>query len=558
MIRKSAYDRAGLYEEAWTRCEDYLFFVQLAASGDVRVEHIDQPLVVVYQEAGERSADRQLAEFLQYWKLLDALVERFPVARLAPASDADGDEAGEAKRLALARRRVDLIRHFKAWTHRESVDAARALLEALADSPRARIAGGAFHVRGDLEELAAGPDVALPYYQAALDRGGSSDDARARRAVARVEAAANPDARERRVVGLYLGWIGNGNLGDECMYQACAGALPAADWNVFYNETPDQIRAQLEFLARTHPDMSLRACGLLGGGTFINRHAPALTRYLNLTEILGAPPPLFGTGVASPVFWAGRDGWKDLRREWAGVLGDLDVLGVRGPHSKELLEEAGLDNVEVVGDSGLLFAREADPDRAATGVVAVNVGGSEGHVWGDDEGAIERETVALVRTLVARGLRVALVPVWTEDAVMSRRVLAACNGSAKSAVRLEEPVTDARVFLDRLAGVDALVGVKLHALVLAAAANVPMLGVAYRPKCLDFMRSIEWEAFSLTTRDFVAADVADRVEAAIAQAPALRRRLAERVGALAASFTAYCRTLEGALARVADTTGMVT
>jgi len=251
---------------------------------------------------------------------------------------------------------------------------------------------------------------------------------------------------------------------------------------------------------------------------------------------------VFGTGVASPVFWTGRDHWQDTRPQWAERLRELPVVGVRGPHSKELLEEVGLTNAEVVGDSGLLFERGRDPDRATGGVVAVNVGQSEGSVWGGSEEAIEREVSALVKLLISWGLQVELMPIWDADIERTRRVLARCG---ERGVHMHDVTTSAEEFMDRLADVDVLVGLKLHALVLAAAANVPVYCLEYRPKCRDFARSIDWEDRCVRTSDMTGGDVAERVAEMIHIAPELRRRLAGNVHALADRFRSYCHFLAG-------------
>jgi len=563
MLRRSVYDRVGLYDETWTRCEDYQFYVRLAAYGDIRVELVEDPLVVIYQPIEALPDRKRLEEYVQYSKVLDFMLETFPIERLVRGLDLERvprEARGDLERLAIVQRRVDLIRHFSCTEHRETLASVRRELEALSQSPLGAIASAALCVRGGLESDVSGSDLAM-----------SPDNANPPGAVKELEAIpppAAPDAPETgasivasppdetgvRRVGLYYGWIGHGNLGDECMFQACRRALPGTQWNVFYNHQETAVRRELSRLASASPDPPLEVTGLLGGGTFINRHPQALRRYVTLSQIIGRPAPVFGTGVASPVFWTGRDHWQDTRPQWAERLRGLPVVGVRGPHSKELLEDVGLTNVEVVGDSGLLFERERDPDRATAGVVAVNVGQSEGYVWGDSEEAIEREIVTLVKHLASQGIRVELMPIWDADVEMTRRVLAQCG---ESRVRLHEVTTSAEEFMDRLANVDVLVGLKLHALVLAAAANVPVYCLEYRPKCRDFARSIDWEDRCVRTSDMKGAEIADHVAAMICDAPVLRRELHAGVSALARRFRSYVRILEKELSIAADPEGLV-
>ena len=567
MLRRSVYERVGLYDETWTRCEDYQLYVRLAAQGDIRVELVEEPLVIIYQPIEPLPDDKRLEEYLQYSKVLDFMLEEFPIERLVGGLDlrrVEPEARGHLERLATAQRRVDLIRHFRCTEHERSLVSVRRELEELSRSAWAAIASTALCVRGGLESDVPGSDMAKRCYEKAIAI--SPDNADARRGLRQLGvshsssaagdadargaiAAAAPEGKGVRRVGLYYGWIGHGNLGDECMYEACKRALPEIHWSVFYNQQEAPVKRALSRLASASPDAPLEVSGVLGGGTFINRHPQALRRYVTLSQIIGRPAPVFGTGVASPVFWTGRDHWQDTRSQWAEHLRELPVVGVRGPHSKELLEETGLTNVEVVGDSGLLFERRRNPDRTTNGVVAVNVGQSEGFVWGGNEETIEREMVGLVRLLTSRGLRVELAPIWDADVEMTRRVLARCG---EGSVRMHEVTTSAEAFMDRLADIDVLVGVKLHALVLAAAANVPVYCLEYRPKCRDFARSIDWEEFCTKTSDLNAGDVAERVAGMIRLAPGLRRRLAENVHALADRFRSYCRFLAGEPACIAE------
>lgn len=567
MLRRSVYERVGLYDETWTRCEDYQFYVRLAAQGEIRVELVEDPLVIIYQPIEALPDDKRIEEYLQYSKLLDFMLESFPIERLVRDLDlgrVHPEAREDLERLAVAQRRVDLIRHFRCTEHHESLASVRRDLEVLARSSWEGIASTALSVKGGLESDVPGSDLARSCYERAIAI--SPDNADARRRLSQLDArqscdaaepgrsdgapaAVAPDGTGVRRVGLYYGWIGHGNLGDECMFEACKGALPAIRWQVFYDHQEASVKRELSRMASGSPDAPLEVSGVLGGGTFINRHPQALRRYLNLSQIIGRPAPVFGTGVASPVFWTGRGHWQDTRSQWAECLRELPVVGVRGPHSKELLEEVGLTNVEIVGDSGLLFERRRDPDRATNGVVAVNIGQSEGFVWGGDEEAIERETIALVKLLVSRGIKVELVPIWDADIETTRRVLAGCG---EGGVRMHNVTTSAEAFMDRLKDVDVLVGLKLHALVLAAAANVPFYCLEYRPKCRDFARSVDWEDYCVRTSDMKGGDVAERVAEMTRAAPGLRRRLAGSVHSLNERFRGYCRFLNGEPTTIAE------
>ena len=94
---------------------------------------------------------------------------------------------------------------------------------------------------------------------------------------------------------------------------------------------------------------------------------------------------MFSPGVADPVFWSRFEDWRDTRAGWRAALEHLPEIGVRGPNSKRLLEEAGLRNVIVTGDPALALRRPAAASTPGRRAVAINVGRANGLVWGSEE-----------------------------------------------------------------------------------------------------------------------------------------------------------------------------
>jgi hypothetical protein len=185
--------------------------------------------------------------------------------------------------------------------------------------------------------------------------------------------------------GIYIGWVGYLNLGDEAIYDLCRDLYPDIHWTLFdtlaYQARPRQflgrgtrdfnhLRAQFseEFATQRRLRSYARKAmhrmarligtevGMCGGGTFINRNDGAIRTYTRLRTRIGSPVPTFGTGVANSSFWSEKErGWIDYRKEWVAALEDLPVVGVRGPVSKGELDEAGARNVEICGDPAVLF-----------------------------------------------------------------------------------------------------------------------------------------------------------------------------------------------------------
>src|SRR5882762_4023829 len=169
--------------------------------------------------------------------------------------------------------------------------------------------------------------------------------------------------------GIYMGWVGNENLGDEAIYSFCRERYSSLRWSsldqlIYQPSIPKFIRRgahDFRYLFRVlkeelfHPtrlrDVAVTSLyqlasslggevGLLGGGTVINQSGYVLESYVTVRNRTQSLVPVLGAGVASPDFWSAKSDWKDRRKEWVAVLSELPIVGVRGPLSKNLLDDA--------------------------------------------------------------------------------------------------------------------------------------------------------------------------------------------------------------------------
>jgi polysaccharide pyruvyl transferase WcaK-like protein len=361
--------------------------------------------------------------------------------------------------------------------------------------------------------------------------------------------------------GLYIGWLGEENLGDEAMFDACRLLLPSFAWRPVQDMMGPRRglrtllaggprafreagwRRVLDVVLHEADHRTGREVALLGGGTLINRNRGWLQAYRAVKARVARPVPVFGSGVANPEFWRNTPGWADTRAEWRAELADLPAIGVRGPLSARLLDEAGVANVRVVGDPALMLAEngpEGDLDR-----VVINTGSCGGQIWGTEEGMMTG-LATLARKLRARGVEVAIVPIWPPDET-------ACRELARSAGLSDDDVSPpARTAGDYRAAIGkaaVVVAVKLHAAVLAAAAGIPFISVEYRPKVRDFADSLGWGRFCVRADQADGAALERLVEEVRADWPARRAELAERVAVLRSSLRSYSGELEALLLR---------
>lgn len=374
--------------------------------------------------------------------------------------------------------------------------------------------------------------------------------------------------------GIYCGWVGFNNLGDETIYALCRKRFSSIHWSPFiaFDYTPkpgefirrsgrdfNQIRrlvAEEISTRRRIRSFSVKAThrlartlggevGICGGDMFINRNAASLRTYTEVKRRTGSPVPVFGTSVGHPDFWVGRDpNWTDRRKEWVSLFEDLPVVGVRGPYSKSYLEEAGARNVVVCGDpASTLHARYANKPLRNRHDGPLRIGINAGdypRTWGSRE-EILASVAVLARWLHNAGHKVEILPAWSRDQAGCEEV-ARQAGLDNSAIR--RVCTSHEDFLNEIENFDMIVAWNLHVGILAAAANIPFVSIEYQPKCRDFAASIGWEEYLVQVDRLPSGMLIDRTSALMGQLDSKRAELCQAMCGLMRTFEDYCRTIE--------------
>lgn len=241
--------------------------------------------------------------------------------------------------------------------------------------------------------------------------------------------------------------------------------------------------------------------GFLAGGTLFNSNKKYIKSFQECATFL-EEKIVFGTGVRSPEFWSNVANWSSNLDEWKPLLEECCFIGVRGPLSAEILKEHKIKNVEVVGDPVLVFADNTFPPPRSRKKIGLNVGVSEKNVWGG-EAQIIREFCSLAKFLKEKNLEVSWFVVHPGDLEVTR--FCAKHSGANQHVFCY--YNDYEGYLDAVKDLTVFVGMKLHSVVLAVCKYVPSIMIEYRPKCLDFMRSIQQDDLSFRSDRFRAGPV---------------------------------------------------
>ena len=321
----------------------------------------------------------------------------------------------------------------------------------------------------------------------------------------------------RSRLALYVGWTGHRNLGDEALLQ-CIQRLFRD--HLFLYDKPYIGRGISYRIGREQRF----DCVMLGGGTLINRADEYLRR---LQSTRARFKVVFGAGVADPDFWRNELGQpvaQDMAK-WVSVLNnEIAYLGVRGPRSVRLLEEGGVTRpIEILGDPALTLARDTLYTPRRRGVIGLNVCRCKDLLWGQSDDAFLNRFEEISRALMSKGWDLVYFPMSDEDVAPCRQMVASVRASGGRASM--ERITDPEAFVERMTAMDLFIGEKLHAVVLAACALVPVIMMEYRPKCRDFMDSMGLTDFCRQVNQVTLDWVLDRVDVCLRDEALLRKKM---------------------------------
>ncbi len=302
----------------------------------------------------------------------------------------------------------------------------------------------------------------------------------------------------------YLGWVHQGNVGDELMLMAHRQAMRGTRIAALPLLGPSR---RVLALRHAHADTIL-----LGGGTLVGLDGWAARLRSTLDSVQHDRLVIFGPGVEERGFGAHAARVTDSGISmWRELLEQATYIGVRGPRSQDALADLGIAS-EVVGDPALCVPlRRQASDGSRQRVISVNLtdvkvtlDGVPG--WRD---AIAQSAAELARagyTLAAFGMD------RGDTGATIRRL--ADHGVRPSRVVAHHDV-DGVVDLLRTSAL--VISERLHGAIAAANMGVPFIHLGYRPKAYDFAESIGAERFVLGSGRPTVEAVSRLVESALSE-----------------------------------------
>lgn len=344
---------------------------------------------------------------------------------------------------------------------------------------------------------------------------------------------------------LISGYYGFGNLGDEALLEVVVGGLrrrfPSAAIEVL-SATPQRTAASYHVETTQRWDRRAvraaiaRADVVLSGGGGLLQNRTSLRSLLYYTAILreairtGRKAMIFAQSIG-PLDSLGR---FVVRRFCRGI----DRATVRDAASLALLASLLPETpIERTADPVFLYDQPLARDELVTDGLGPESGSyavvSVRKVAGFREGA-QVLARAVDRLTERHNVRVAFLPLGgAADAAVSTDVIRAC---ASAPVLLPECSLEKAAAI--LSGARVVIGMRLHALVLAARYAVPFLAIPYDPKItalcedLDYPLGPLWVPGSARPADDATDALVDQL---VAGRDALSAALAQRVGGVQAA-----------------------
>ncbi len=310
---------------------------------------------------------------------------------------------------------------------------------------------------------------------------------------------------------LFSGYYGLGNAGDEAVLagllrglreEGLAARITVLSANPAATEAWHGVRA----VPRMRPAM-LRAiwgCDILvsGGGSLLQdvTSVASLRYYLGviqLAKLAGKPVAVAAQGMG-PLL-------RPRSRQWvASSLNRVDLLAVRDAASAQLLRECGVTrSIQITADPAFLLGEEWTSGEVERARERMAPGGGPTVAlalrdWPERDAA--GWGVALCEALLRRGATPLLLPMHEpSDRYLAERLLQTVAERLPDAppLSLLPPPKSLEDLLAGIAGCDALIGMRLHALLLAANAGVPVVAWSYDPKVDALMSRLNAEERSL-------------------------------------------------------------
>jgi polysaccharide pyruvyl transferase WcaK-like protein len=278
---------------------------------------------------------------------------------------------------------------------------------------------------------------------------------------------------------IYIGCSGNKNLGDEIIFDSIKEFFKDELFLVRFPHVNKNLGSYFRSKIK-NPDFII-----LGGGTLIRKGYNQ--GYLkNLNETINKFPDskllVIGPGVSDPIFSKSINFPTNIEG-WTKTLITSLYLSVRGPRSLATLNKWGLENVVEFKDPALsLFRSNKIIKKPRSKKIAINFANIGERIYGGNSKKLKTIYFDFVELLIINKWEVYLYPTtyYDLDYMLNDIGLSSLKGIEK---------------FHSYNNINLYVGERLHGVLFSACVSTPFFGLAYQPKTLDFLDSINLTEF---------------------------------------------------------------
>ncbi|MDW7671224.1 MAG: polysaccharide pyruvyl transferase CsaB [Bacillota bacterium] len=292
-----------------------------------------------------------------------------------------------------------------------------------------------------------------------------------------------------------FGYYGFHNIGDEAILEAIVAefqkVMPEVSLTALsYKAAETSRRYSIEAVSRNHFVEVVRSIGrshlvMSGGGSILQdvTSSRSLLYYLGiifLAKILGKKVAFYGNGFGpitrTPNRWLVKH-----------IINQVDLLTVRDEESREVMERLGISRpIHVTADAAFTLQILPESEPVQLDQVQRKVGISVRR-W-KNQAVYLPILAAFADALIEKGYTVFFLPMQPPaDTQVSKELM---NMMKYPAIILETGDTPHKM-IQVIAGMDFLIGMRLHSLIFSAIAGVPMIGLSYETKITSFLKLVQ-------------------------------------------------------------------
>ena len=358
------------------------------------------------------------------------------------------------------------------------------------------------------------------------------------------------------------GYYGFGNLGDESLLDiitdSIAETVPGVKLAALTNKPKNErARTGLSCISRFNVLSvfhNLKRAKMLvsGGGSLLqdatsNRSLGYYAGVMQIADKCGAKVCVLANGIG-PIN-------SESNKALAGrVVNDADYVSVRDSDSKAELINLGVpgEKINVTADPAFLIkpCDDAALSKALVGVgiagdyFAVSIrplkGGRKGayQLTDDDRKIADEVTAVCIEIANKHSLTPLLIPMQEEQDLEVCSLVGEKLGAlgVKSSLYMPENASE---MMGILKGARFMIGMRLHSIIFASSAGVPVIGMSYDPKVKSMMRQLGQEYFvDLTGGEL---DFASRLISDAEQVLGSREKIARELSCLSEEMRLKCR-----------------